>query len=151
MSRRDGIRMSPAEIQDFLAEPGHTLQLATINADGTPHLVAMAYCLENGKIVMWSYAKAQKVVNLRRDSRLTVMVEGGRTYAELRGVQISGIGVLVEDPNDVLRIGEALARSSADGERTPGDVAKTAPKRVGIVVEPKRVISWDHGKLGGAY
>ncbi|MEW6470757.1 MAG: pyridoxamine 5'-phosphate oxidase family protein [Actinomycetota bacterium] len=151
MSRRDVIRMSEAEIEAFLAEPGHTLQLATINADGTPHLVAMSYCLQDARIVLWSYAKAQKVVNLRRDPRLTVLVESGQRYEELRGVQIGGIAVLVEDAETVRRIGERITEFAGGGEVAMGAVPKMAAKRVAILVKPERVISWDHSKLLGAY
>ena len=27
----------------------------------------------------------------------------------------------------------------------------TVPKRTGIRIRPERVVSWDHGKLGGVY
>lgn len=143
--------MSESEIQDFLAEPGHTLALATVNADGTPHLVAMAYGLLDDRIVLWSYAKAQKVVNLRRDPRLTVMVESGTNYSELRGVQISGTATLVDDVHTVAEVGAAIARHSQGGEVALAAVPRTAAKRVAILVEPARVLSWDHSKLGGAY
>ncbi len=153
MSQRDQIRMSEQEIARFL-EQGRTLSVATINPDGAPHLVAMWYALTDGKISMWMYAKSQKALNLRRDPRITCMMESGASYGELRGVQIRGRATLVEDVACVQAIGEAIYRrnASADGALTPQQfqiIAAQAPKRIGVVVESTAIASWDHGKLGG--
>ncbi len=65
VNRRDLIRMSDEEIRAFLQEQ-RTLQIATIDHDGWPHLVAMWYVVINDQVVFWTYAKSQKIVNLRR-------------------------------------------------------------------------------------
>src|SRR5579864_214987 len=104
MNRRDQIRMSDAEIRAFLEEQ-RTLQVATIGKDGWPHLVAMWYVLIDDQLVFWTYAKSQKAVNLRRDARLTCLVESGVRYDELRGVQIKGRATLDDDRANVQRIG----------------------------------------------
>ena len=104
MKRRNQIRMTDEEIYAFLAER-HILQVATIDHDGYPHLVAMWYVLVNNEIAFWTYARSQKVVNLRRDPRLTCMVEEGEHYNELRGVQIKGRAVIHDDYETVLRLG----------------------------------------------
>jgi PPOX class probable F420-dependent enzyme len=150
--RRDAIKMSDDEMRAFL-EAGRDLQVASINADGTPHLVTMWYVVRDGEIAFWTYAKSQKVVNLRRDPRLTVLVAAGEVYEQLKGVSISGRAELVEDPDGVMRYGEAvyerywgpLNDTAREGVRAMG------AKRVVIVVKPERVMSWDHSKLGGAY
>src|ERR1700736_1098684 len=105
MNRRDLIRMNDEEIRAFLEEQ-RILQVATIGKDGWPHLVAMWYVLINDQVVFWTYAKSQKAVNLRRDPRLTCLVEAGERYEELRGVQIKGQAVMSDDPETVLRVGE---------------------------------------------
>ena len=64
MNRRDLIRMNDEEIRAFL-EKQLTLQVATIDHDGWPHLIAMWYVLINDQISVWTYAKSQKAVNLR--------------------------------------------------------------------------------------
>src|SRR5579864_9465647 len=96
MSRRDLIRMNDEEIRAFLEEQ-RILQVPTIDHDGWPHLVAMWYVLINDQIVFWTYAKSQKAVNLRRDPRLTCLVETGERYDELRGVQIKGQAIISDD------------------------------------------------------
>src|SRR6185295_7953785 len=94
--RRDQISLTPDEVEAFL-DVERTLQVASINGDGTPHLVAMWYTRHQGDIAFWTYAKSQKVVNVRRDPRITVMVETGAKYEELKGVTIYGRARIIED------------------------------------------------------
>ena len=152
MSRRDQIRMTDEEIRTFLEEQ-RTLQVATIDHDGYPHLVAMWYVLINDEIAFWTYAKSQKAVNLRRDLRLTCLVEAGQRYDELRGVQVKGKAVMSDDPASVLHLGEAIwvRYTGPLNENTRSMVEAQATKRVAIFVKPVEITSWDHRKLGGAY
>lgn len=153
MNRRDLIRMNDEEIRAFLAEQ-RTLQVATIDHDGWPHLVAMWYVLINDQIVFWTYAKSQKAANLRRDARLTCLVETGKRYDELRGVQIKGRAIINDDRETVRRIGEVIYERYTGGPLNDAIrqvVAAQAPKRVIVFVEPVEIVSWDHRKLGGGY
>jgi PPOX class probable F420-dependent enzyme len=153
MNRRDLIRMNDEEIRAFLAEQ-RTLQVATIDHDGWPHLVAMWYVLINDQIVFWTYAKSQKAANLRRDDRLTCLVETGERYDELRGVQIKGRAIINDDRETVQRIGEVIYERYTGGHLNDAIrqmVAAQAPKRVIVFVEPVEIVSWDHRKLGGGY
>jgi len=152
MSRRDQIRMSDAEVRTFL-EDNRTLQVASLNPNGWPHLVAMYYAVVDDRIGFWTYAKSQKVVNLRRDPRISVMAEQGEAYADLKGVTIEGTAHLVEERDAVLEFGYALYPryfGELDDAARAG-VAYTGAKRVVVYVDPHRVVSWDHSKLGGAY
>ncbi len=152
MSRRDLIHMTEDEIHNFLEEQ-RTLQVATIGHDGFPHLVAMWYILLNNEIAFWTYAKSQKAINLRRDPRLTCLVEAGEQYTELRGVQIKGHAVINNDPAFVQKVGETIWERYTGplNDSTHPMVAAQAPKRVVIIVKPVEIVSWDHSKLGGSY
>jgi PPOX class probable F420-dependent enzyme len=152
-SRRDQIMMTPEEIRGFLDEQ-RTLQVASINSDGTPHLVAMWYARYDGEIAFWTYAKSQKVMNLRRDPRLTVMVESGDKYEELKGVTIYGQGRIVSDLEEVFAFGDNVYErywGPIDNDLVREAVHTMGRKRVVIVVEPEKTVSWDHAKLGGMY
>ena len=152
-SRRDQIMMTPAEVEAFLDEQ-RTLQVASINADGTPHLVAMWYARHGDAIAFWTYAKSQKVVNLKRDPRLTVMVESGDKYEELRGVTIYGHAVVIDDLEEVFDFGDNVYErywGPIDNDLVREGVREMGRKRVVIVVEPDKTVSWDHSKLGGNY
>jgi PPOX class probable F420-dependent enzyme len=150
--RRDAIKMSDEEIREFLAA-GRDLQVASINADGTPHLVTMWYAMRDGEVAFWTYAKSQKVVNLRRDPRLSVLVATGEVYEQLKGVSIVGRAEVVDDPDEVLGYGEAVYERywGPLNDTVLEGVKAMSAKRVVIVVKPEKILSWDHGKLGGAY
>jgi PPOX class probable F420-dependent enzyme len=153
VSRRDQIRMTDDEMRTFL-EDGRDLQVASINADGTPHLVTMWYAVRDGRLAFWTYAKSQKIVNLRRDPRLTVLVATGERYEELRGVSITGQADLVEERDEVISYGEAVYErywGPLDNDAVREGVRVMGAKRVVVVVKPEKVVSWDHSKLGGAY
>lgn len=148
MKQRDRVAMTAEEVTEFLAE-SRKVQLATINPDGTPHLVAMYYVLLDGQITFWTYRSSQKALNLARDARLSCLVETGEQYFDLRGVQVQGVAQCIEDPAAVREIGRRIAAGLADA---PGDsledyVEHAARKRFGYTVEPTRIISWDHAKL----
>ena len=152
LNRRDLIRMNDEEIRAFLAEQ-RILQVATIDRDGWPHLVAMWYVLINSQIVFWTYAKSQKAVNLRRDARLTCLVEAGERYDELRGVQMKGRAIISDDRETVQRIGEVIWEryTGSLNATTRQMVVAQAAKRVAVFVKPIEIVSWDHRKLGGGY
>ncbi len=148
MKQRDKVAMTGGEVAAFLAQ-ARKLQLATINQDGTPHLVTMYYVLLDGRIAFWTYRASQKARNLARDPRVTCLVEAGEQYFDLRGVQVQGAVRTVEDPAGVLEIGRRIAVVMTGVHDGLADdyVEHTARKRLGYVVEPARVISWDHAKL----
>jgi PPOX class probable F420-dependent enzyme len=152
MNRRSLIHMTDDEIRAFLEEQ-RTLQVATIDHDGYPHLVAMWYVLLNDEITFWTYAKSQKAINLRRDPRLTCLVETGEQYNELRGVQIKGQAVMNENREFVQKVGEAIWERYTGplNESTHPMVIAQAAKRVVVTVKPVEIVSWDHRKLGGSY
>ncbi|MBU1865370.1 MAG: pyridoxamine 5'-phosphate oxidase family protein [Actinobacteria bacterium] len=158
MARKD-ITMTPDEIRRFLTA-GHTLQVATIGAGGAPHLAPMWYVMEGDKVVFRSFTKSQKIVNLQRDPRLTVLRERGLAYAELQGVMIRGTGRLVDDPAYVLETYRRLAAKypmvgpepvELDDEALEAAFGRFASKNTAVVVEPDKIVTWDHTKLGGAY
>ncbi|NYI77504.1 pyridoxamine 5'-phosphate oxidase family protein [Nocardioides panzhihuensis] len=156
---RQSVQLTEAEIEDFLGSQ-MKVQVATVGPDGAPHLTTLFYVLDEGKIAFWTYGSSQKVRNLRRDPRVTCLVEDGEDYFELRGVSITGQARLVEDYEEIKALGsQVMARmaggadpSTSSGHRLGGLgedlVSKQAHKRVGIVIEPDKVASWDHRKLG---
>ncbi len=158
MARKD-ITMTDAEVLAFL-ESGHTLEVATMGRDGFPHLAPMWYVVEGGRVVFRSFTKSQKIVNLQRDPKLTVLLETGLTYAALRGVMIQGTATLIDDPDYVLSIyGKLTGKyafvgdepSELTGDALEEAFGRFAAKNTAVVVEPHTVVSWDHTKLIGAY
>ena len=147
-TRRRQIRLTPEEQDRFLREHGKA-SLATLDPDGFPHVVAMGYFYEDGAFWMTSYAKAQKVLNIRRDPRVGLMVESGEAYAELRGVMVRGTCEIIEDPERVRGAMNRRRDHSAGGGSRAG--LDSAAKRVLLKIVPQKIASWDHAKLGGRY
>ncbi len=147
--QRAQIRMTDDEITAFV-ERSRTATLATIGPNGLPHLVAMWYAVLDGEIWFETKAKSQKVVNLRRDDRITCMIEDGQTYDLLRGVAIEGRAAVSGEPADLLRVGIGVWERYY-GPYTPDlrpGVDALMNKRVAVRVVADRIRSWDHRKLG---
>ena len=148
VNQRDRIRMSETEVEAFLQER-NSMSVGTFGADGGIHLVAMWYGFLDGLVAMETKIKSQKALNLRRDPRITVMVETGDTYLELRGVEIVGEVEMIEDADRLFEIGKSVfSRYFAPyTEDLRPQVEASLQKRVGLVVHPLRIVSWDHSKL----
>ena len=147
MARPD-IRLTPDELAAFLREQ-KKCALATLDQHGFPHVVAMNYTFRDGVFYMTSYGKAQKVLNIRRDPKVGIMVESGGNYAELKGVMARGECEIVEEPERVREI-FAWMREGREAAR-PSGAAQSVPKRVVLKIFPRKLTSWDHAKLGGRY
>jgi PPOX class probable F420-dependent enzyme len=145
--------MTREEVAAFLRVP-RTATLSTLAADGGPHSAGMWFVAADDVIRMWTYAKSQKTVNLRRDPRAAFLVEDGDEYSQLRGVLARGRVEIVDDFESIATIGKELyARYTEPRTGLPvaGDVLaeieRQARKRVGLVLPLLDVASWDHSKL----
>lgn len=161
MARKD-ISLTPEEVETFLAEE-MTLIVTTLGKDGHPHTAPMWFFTDDGKIVFRSFTKSQKIVNLRRDPRITVLLERGIAYTELQAVMIKGTARLIDGADNPAYVLEAYRRLAAryamvgpepvalDSAALQQAFGKFAPKNTAVIVEPDQILSWDHIKLGGAY
>src|SRR5579863_5143764 len=144
--RRRQITLSETEQADFLGA-NRKCALATLDAEGYPHLVAMTYGVKDGIFYMTSYGKAQKVLNIRRNPKVGLMIEAGASYGDLKGVMVRGICDIAEGEEAVR---EAWAIITGDaGRQRRRETNDSAPKRVALEVTPLRIVTWDHTKLGG--
>ncbi|AHH20456.1 putative FMN-binding protein [Nocardia nova SH22a] len=149
VNQRAQIVMSETEITEFL-ERSRIITLASLGRNGMPHLTAMWYGLVDGEIWFETKGKSQKAVNLRRDPRVTVLVEAGDTYDQLRGVSIEGRAEIVDDPEALFKVGVSVWEryTGPYTEELRPMVEAMLSKRVAIRVVPERIRSWDHRKLG---
>jgi PPOX class probable F420-dependent enzyme len=151
VNQRMQVRMTEAEVAAFL-DQSRTTTVATIGPGGFPHLAAMWYGLLGGKVYVETKAKSQKVVNLRRNPMVSCSVEAGESYDQLRGVAIEGTAAIIEDSTmEEYWAAAASVYERYQGRYTPQDrplLESMMHKRVVIRVDPARVRSWDHRKLG---
>ena len=147
---RDAIRMNEEEIAALLDEC-KSLQVATLDKEGAPHLTTVWFARQDGAWLFETYGKSQKVVNLRRDPRVALLAEQGTEFSQLRGVSVQGTAEIVDAGEALLRLMKLIVARNHKGlsEAEVGKIAASmAEKRVVVSVRPDRVISWDHRKLG---
>ena len=154
-SKRDLIKLTPEEQLQLLDEE-RVVIATTIGPRGWPHSMPLWYTVRDGELWAWTFAKSQKVKNLERDNRCTLLIETGVEYGELRGIQIEAEAEIIRDHDTVLEFAKELTLRYAPGlESIDGDAAAgleaQVPKRVAIHFHPVRTATWDHRKLGGGY
>jgi PPOX class probable F420-dependent enzyme len=155
LSRRGEIQLTPSE-QRELIESERVVVVASFGPRGWPHLMPLWYVPRDGQVWIYTYAKSQKVRNLERDPRATLMLETGHEYSELRGVMIEAQAEVHRDIETVYPLAEQLTLRYAEGlESVEGDAKAAlqaqARKRVAVQFRPQRTATWDHRKLGGVY
>lgn len=155
MNRRKQIAMEPGEIESFLQEERVAIA-SSFGPRGWPHSMPLWYVVRDSQVWSWTFTKSQKVVNLERDPRVTVLVEAGDAYSELRGVQFEAEAVIHHDLDLIVEFAEELtARYAPGGAEHSAEVREAfrqqAPKRSVLQFVPVRTMSWDHRKLGGTY
>jgi PPOX class probable F420-dependent enzyme len=154
-NRREQITLTTAELERFLAEQ-RVMSVCTNGGDGWPHVTALWYVMRSDEPWIYTYRKSQKVRNLERDSRATLLVEDGHEYQELRGAMLKTHAIVHHDTETVTRMAEDLfLKYQGDGAKL-GDATRAAlaaqvPKRVAIQFQVEETVSWDHAKLGGPY
>jgi PPOX class probable F420-dependent enzyme len=154
-SRRGQIKLTEDERRE-LVESGRIVVVSSLGPRGWPHVMPLWYVPREGEVWVWTYAKSQKVRNLERDPRATLLIETGTEYNELRGVQIEAEAELIRDTDRVVEFAKELTIRYSEGissmERdAAAGLEAQAPKRVAIHFHPRRIATWDHRKLGGTY
>jgi len=151
--RRDLVTMSEDEMWIFI-ESQRSIQVATIGRDGSPHLVPLWFAIDEGEIILETFTKSQKIKNLERDDRITVLLEDGEAYPELRGVSIRGRAELIREPDRVheLHLDIIMRNQPGIARDTLAEATRAmVPKKTIIKIKAEHVFSWDHSKLAGIY
>ena len=156
MSRRNQIQLSEVEITEYLSS-SRTMILVSNGKDGHPHPMPMWFAVDiDNCIYMTTFRKSQKINNLRKDPRATLLIESGDAYEELKGLVVYTDVEFIEDAESVMHILEqiTLQRSEiqkSDNKDISQGMLKTAEKRIGLKFTLTKILSWDHSKLDGVY
>ena len=146
-----GVRLDENEIREFL-EKGHTGILTSLRADGWPVTLPIWYATVDGRVYVRTPSKTRKVTRIRKDDRVSFVVESGKAWKELKSVVITGRAVIVEDEDELAQVDRAL------GEKYEGfGVPKAAPKATSkhysggstvIRIDPVQPpLTWDNAKI----
>jgi PPOX class probable F420-dependent enzyme len=149
VNQRAQVGMTDTEVEEFI-RAGRTMTVASLAPSGQPHLVAMWYAVIDGAPCIETKAKSQKAVNLRRDPRVSCLIEDGDVYEQLRGVSLEGTAEVIDDPDFLWRVGVGVWERyySPYTEEHRAFVTAMLRKRVAVRINVQRVRSWDHRKLG---
>ena len=149
VKQRDIIKMTDEEIQTFIHER-RNMTMCTLSPDGRIHAVGMWYGFIGGVLSVETKAKAQKVLNLRRNPTMTILIEDGEYYEELRGVEFVGTAEISEDPDELWELGVSVFSRYYGGysDEMKPFVEAMLNKRVAVKFHIDKVVSWDHRKLG---
>ena len=153
MNKRDAIQLSEDERKGYLTA-ALTIILVTVGRDGYPHAVPMWFLMDDdGSVYMTTYGRSQKVVNIRRNPRVALLVESGVRYDELKGVLLRGEAEIIDDEALCIRVLTRIHRKHMGALVTGVEevMRAQARKRIVVKVTPERLVSWDHRKLSGAY
>ncbi|MFP6638876.1 MAG: pyridoxamine 5'-phosphate oxidase family protein [Myxococcota bacterium] len=151
--RRDQIRMGDDALWNFIGSQ-KTVQVATLNRDGSSHLMPLWFALDERCIILETFSKSQKIKNLERDPRITLLFEDGEEYTQLRGASLYGRAELVRDVEAVHQFHRMVIRRNSPelADDVIDQVSRgMAPKKTAVLIRPHKVITWDHSKLAGIY
>ncbi|WJV50171.1 pyridoxamine 5'-phosphate oxidase family protein [Streptomyces flavofungini] len=142
------IMMTPDEVDAFLAAE-RTCRVATVSADGAPHVSALWFAWDGTSLWLYSITRSKRWAELRRDPRVAVVVDAGEQYGELRGVELTGTAEVVGEtprtgePCPELDLPEQLfARKNFGMEQMVHD-----GRHAWLRLTPDAIASWDFRKL----
>jgi PPOX class probable F420-dependent enzyme len=147
-NRRSQIKMTDEEIEALLNQE-RTATLCSMHPDGSIHAVAMWYGFYKGAVTFETKVKSQKVQNFKRDPRITILVEAGESYDQLRGVELVGQARIIDDPEAIWELGQSVWERYVgpwDESQTDG-LAAMLHNRVLVTIDVDKIVSWDHRKL----
>ncbi|GAA2636327.1 pyridoxamine 5'-phosphate oxidase family protein [Streptomyces vastus] len=142
------IMMTPEELDEFLTTQ-RTCRVATVSADGAPHLSALWFAWDGTSLWLYSITRSKRWSDLRRDPRIAVVVDAGDEYGELRGVELSGT---VEFVGEAPRTGEpcpelgAVERLFAQKNFGLSEMPHDG-RHAWLRLTPESIKSWDFRKL----
>jgi PPOX class probable F420-dependent enzyme len=131
------------DIVQFLAQP-LVAKLSTHNQDGTIHTVPIWFRYHEGEFLFGTQDVTQKVQNIRRDNRVTVLIE--TTDPNLKAIIAYGTAVL--DYDDVI----AKRRMVFEKYMPAQDAAALAERLAGqwkpviVRVTPERMVTFDYAQ-----
>ncbi|MBU6267980.1 MAG: pyridoxamine 5'-phosphate oxidase family protein [Sphingomonadales bacterium] len=154
-SRRELIAMTPDEVREYLLTQQRIILISN-GANGFPHPAPMNYGLDDqGRVLMLTFAKSQKVRNLERDPRATLLVESGKVYQELQSVIIYAQTEIIHPGPDFdaarASFTKKVQTQTAKSAEMQQQIDESMKKRVCLRFTPERTISWNHAKLAGKY
>ena len=144
--RGRAIAMDQQELDVFLGEE-RMCRLGSVDATGSPHVSPLWFVWDGSALWLHSVVKSQRWTNLGRDPRVSVVIDAGVGYFELKGAELIGRvevvgGVPARRPRPCARRARAVVGRQVHRRDVPG---RWQARLVRLV--PEKVVSWDFRKL----
>ena len=137
-------KMSKEEVNSFLDSKPGWMMLTSQGRDGYPHTVPIGYFRDGDRIFMGCRDNTQKVKNIERNPKVSLVIEDGKTMSDLRGILFRGDASVVREDEERLKISRLAAKlRGAPEDEWPTTASAGA---VFIKVDSPRVTSWDYSK-----
>ena len=149
----DSLKLSASEV-DQLMRNELRLRIATIGPGTEINLTPMTFGWAHG--LVYIFGRGQKVVNLRRETTATVLVDVGASWRKLQGIMMRGQAKVLEnqteeDADEWLREAQLDLGAKNDlrkaGVIQPYAASASGKSRRWIVFKPSTIVSWDNSKL----
>jgi hypothetical protein len=134
--------MTPEQTRDFLGHGQRTGKVATVRADGRPHVAPIWFVLDGDDVVFMTGADTVKGKSLRRDPRVSLAVDlEAPPYAF---VMVEGAVTISEDLEEMLPLSIAIAK-----RYVPADQAEDFGRRNAVEGEllirlhPDKIVAVD--------
>lgn len=132
------------KLSQELLEARLVANLATLNPDGSVHLVGMWFLWDGEAILLPTSGATRKARNLGRDPRATVMIDDSRGGFDLRGVTLVGRVEIVPSP-EALDLNRRIHLKYVTERGLDLDPVRTYLQTDDVTLRllPEKVSSWD--------
>jgi len=158
MALNRDLALTADEQEAILAEEWN-MRISTVSPSGRINATPLWFVWHDGTV--WAYCRGQKVHNLRRDPRCTVLVDRAEQFRELQGIMIQGEARILEDAAaedadpDLATVREIYGRKYAGGHGEPAPVGDPAPMAASargrswrwVAITPTQIVTWDNTKI----
>jgi nitroimidazol reductase NimA-like FMN-containing flavoprotein (pyridoxamine 5'-phosphate oxidase superfamily) len=141
------VAMSEREIEELLlSQP--LMRIATASEKAEPHVAPLWYVYLDGCIYFSSDEKTRKMRNIKRNHRVSLVIDSGHGLFDIKGVMINGEASVVEDRDLVQKLRTLFAEKYFGSVDNPefDRLDFYMRKQVFVKIEPLEIISWDYGK-----
>ena len=127
------------EIYAWLDEIPQLIRMATVGRDGYPHLVPINYFRLGDEVIV--PVRGQREVNVRRNPKVSLLIDDGGGTRDYKGVLITGDATVVDDPAEILELTRANARARGVPEAELPTESRRG--RTFARVRPLKFATWD--------
>lgn len=147
--RRGGKIAMNAEERDAFLSIERTCRVATVGGDGAPHVTPLWFAWDGTALWLTSIVRSQRWTDIERDPRVSIVVDAGTDFMELRGVEIQGEARPV---GEIPRTGEPVPELETPeqlfADKYSGGTVVHDGRHAWLRIVPAKMASWDFRKIG---